>query len=268
MKILVISDMCGVGNCSLVANIGVLTHLGHKVSPLSTSIFSCNTAYDFCKYLSNDRLWDFYLDIEKSQQVNAVLGGFATDTNQLQAFKRIVERQKMLGGLVVVDPIMADHGKLYSIYKGDFVVAMKDYISGANLITPNLTEACLLLGLDYSLLHQMSINEVAEELGDILPKLNVENAVVTGVEQGNIIANLVITKDGTKIVTTEKLNGQYAGTGDIFCSVVTGKILSGESLYNATVVATQFVYNSIAVTDSASDCRCGVDFEKVLYKLK
>lgn len=273
MKILIASDMSGVGNCSLVANIAILTKLGHRVSPLATSVFSCQTAFPNFKFLSNDRLAEFFADIETAQGVDACFFGFATDTNQLEALKGIATGQRGKGVSLIVDPIMADNGGLYPIYNDDFVEKMKELCSGADLITPNLTEACLLCDVDYFALSKQSsengyFKKVAEIFCDILEKLNVKSAVITGVESNNILCNIVFENNEVKFVTNDKINSNYSGTGDVFASVVAGKVLSGATLLDAVVCASQFVYNSISATDPLQDIRFGTDFHLVLDKLE
>lgn len=271
-NVLVATDLSGVGRCSLGVTIPILSVMGNNVLPLTTAMFSCQTGFDGFHYLPNNNLQQFYNDITRYQELDAVYVGFLTDTNQLQQLSKLVEGVASDMCWTLVDPIMADNGKLYPIYDNKYVDSMRQLVKGAHCITPNLTEACLLCGIDYAQLTATSNEQgylvrVANAFDDICTKLQVHSAVITGVVCKDFVGNIVF--DGTKpqFVTNDFVNGSYSGTGDIFASVVIGSVLQGCSLHKAVMRASQFVYNSIACTPMDADRRKGTNFQLQLKNL-
>jgi pyridoxine kinase len=257
----------------LVANISILTALGHKVHPLATGVFSRQTAFPTFHFFSNNEVEDFYSDIAASSPFSAVLCGFLTGTTQLDAVKGLLERSKAKGDIVVVDPIMGDNGALYKLFDSEYVSLMKDTVRLADCITPNLTEACLLCDIDYDsvVAHAEEAgyaNFVARKFADILTATGAKSAVITGVATDKYIYNFVFEQGAdVRMVSAGRLKGNFSGTGDVFCSVLFGKLLNGANLYTATAAASLFVYNAIAATAENTDPKCGCDFNKVLGTL-
>jgi pyridoxine kinase len=273
VRILCISDLSAVGNNSLVANISILTALGHKVHPLATGVFSRQTAFPTFHFFSNDTVEEFYNDIAASSPFSAVLCGFLTGTTQLHAVKGLLERSKAKGDIVIVDPIMGDNGALYRLFDSEYVSLMKDTVRDACCITPNLTEACLLCDVDYDSVVEHCgeagyANFVAGKFAGILQTTGAKSAVITGVATEKYIYNFVFEEGANvRMVSSNRLNGNFSGTGDVFCSVLFGKLLNGATLYAATAAASLFVYNAIAATAIDTDPKCGCDFNKVLGML-
>lgn len=271
-NVLVVTDLSGVGRCSLGVTIPILSVMHNNVLPLTTGMFSCQTGFDSFHFLPNMQLTQFFNDITRYQELSAIYVGFMTDINQLNEIMHLVSSVDKGKTLLLVDPIMADNGKLYPLYDMHYVATMRQLVSGAYCITPNLTEACLLCGVDYEQLTATSnqsgyIMRVSKIFQDILTKLNVQRAVITGVVGSGFVGNIVYEKDKVQFVTNELIEGSFSGTGDMFASVLVGKLLQGESLYQAVTRASQFVYSSIACTPKDADRRKGTDFQRKLYTL-
>ena len=175
---------------------------------------------------------------------------------------------KKKGVLAIVDPILGDNGKLYPVFDGEYVAQMKKMVAVADCITPNLTEACVLAGIDYAELisHRAEPTFLAhcgKVFGDFLSKVGAKSAVITGIECGALIGNIVLDGERLSYVTNERVDVTYSGTGDVFSSVIAGLLLNGYKLSAATQVAANFVEKAARATD-CKDRRFGIEFARVL----
>lgn len=270
-RVLAIHDMCSFGRCSLTAAIPVISAMGFQVCPFPTAVFSNNLTYgDFTFSDFTPHMKEF---MNKWTQLgfsyDAIYSGFLADAGQIAIVEEAIQRFVKEDGLVVVDPAMADDGKLYPVFKPDIVTEMKRLISNATVITPNFTEACLLLDIPYpkeapSSKHML---QLCQELSHKGP----QNIVITSVP---------CTEDSIKIVSYNAATASYdectvtripfstCGTGDLFTSVLTGSLLSGVTLHNAVQKAADFLTYAINYTyKSNSDYREGVQVEPCLAHL-
>jgi pyridoxine kinase len=161
---------------------------------------------------------------------------------------------------------MADDGVLYDTYDDVLCEKVKMLTKKANIITPNLTELCILCGADYN-----EVIKNPENIGGLASSLlseTTEIVIVTGVKTESSITNIVVEKDGVNIVKTPLLNGSYSGTGDIFSSIVCGGVTNGMDVFDAVSLATNFIYCSIMDTPTTLDYEPqGVHFQKHLEML-
>ncbi len=270
-KVVVITDISGLGNCSLTASLPIFAAAGQHAIPVLSGAFSCQTGFEGFRYVANDDVYGFVSHVAANTQLDAIYTGFLTSTGQLQAVKQAVADFLPQGASLFVDPIMGDNGKLYPLYDADYVSRMKDLVKGARCIMPNLTEACLLCGVDYEGLIASSdkagyLSVVAKAFDGMLDKLGVQSAVITGVEMPEMIANVVVERTGVRFVTNDRCPIKFSGTGDVFASVLIATLLRGSTLVQATSLASSFVYNSILDT-KWDDRRFGINFTNQLRKL-
>lgn len=267
-NILIFNDISGLGNCSLVANLPILSKLGHYCMPVVTASYSCQTGFGNFTCQKNAHLHSCVADIVVHRMPDAVYVGFCADTQILSEVTREVANLPD-GTLKFVDPIMGDNGALYPVFDSDYVAAMKLLVRGAYCISPNLTEACLLLGVDYAELisHQSEptflahCGKVFQNFRDVV---GVQNAVITGITCGNLLGNVVLQQgETTQFVTNDRVLTNYSGTGDAFSSVLLGELLCGASLVTATQIAANFVGKAASLT-GCCDRRFGVEFCRVL----
>lgn len=270
-NILIFNDISGLGNCSLSANLPIFSHLGHYCMPIVTACYSCQTGFANYAVTPNCSTVDFARRIVANSTPNAMYVGFCNDTATLHGVKTVVSDVLSNDCYLFVDPIMGDNGKLYPVFDAQYVEAMKSVIAGADCISPNLTEACLLSGVDYNGL--IARNSEAHYLdicksvfADFLKSTKTKSAVITGISQGDKISNLVLSETGFEVVSTARVNVDYSGTGDVFSSVVLGELLCGKTLLQATTIAANFVSGSASVTER-TDRRFGIDFCKLLPNL-
>ena len=270
-RVLAIHDLCSFGRCSLTAAIPVLSAQGIQVCPFPTAIFSNNLTYgDFTFSDFTPHMTEF---MDKWQHLgfsyDAIYSGFLGDAGQIAIVLDAINRFAKKDTLVVVDPAMADDGNLYPVFKPDIVPEMRKLISKATLITPNYTEATLLLDEPYS--SDIQSSETLQDLCQRLSTIGPKQVVITSVPA---------TEDEIKVAcydadhatydecTTPKIPYSTCGTGDVFTSVLTGSLMNGLDLHKAVAKATDFLSYVINYTyESGSDYREGVQVEPCLRQL-
>jgi len=279
-KIATINDLSGMGRCSLTVAISILSVLGVQACPLPTAILSNQTGYPH--YYINDftdsmpcfiREW-----AELGFEFDGIYTGFLSDAGQVKVIENFLEIFKKKDTLFLVDPVMGDDGKIYSGISREMVKSIMQLSLKADIITPNLTECCILTGIDYAEVVQ---NAKSEDYLDIISEVcnklltgNVKKCVVTGINYKGInddldmIYNAVLENGEISFIKSANTGGSYSGTGDILASVVCGMVVRGKGLYEAVELATKFI--SKAVTDTyncGTDRNDGVNFENHLDML-
>ncbi|MGN1124446.1 MAG: pyridoxamine kinase [Eubacterium sp.] len=263
-KCAVINDLSGFGKCSLTASIPILSAMGCEVHPLVTAVLSNQTAYDSFKSFSLTDTMSGFIDEWKklSASFDAVLTGFVTDERQLDIISGFIDDFKTDSTIVVVvDPVMADNGRLYDGYTKRLCDKVKKLCFKADIITPNTSELSIIAGEP----NCKTLDDVIR-CGNSLVSSGIEKIVVTGLEADGEIINTVFENGNVKTVRVKQTGGYYSGTGDVFASVITGAVLRGMTLYDATVLACEFIKKSIEATDVINH-NDGISFEKNLGDL-
>lgn len=271
-NIIVFNDISGLGNCSMSANLPIFTALGHYCMPVVTACYSCQTGFGNFTVSPNSQVKQFAQDISANASADAVYVGFCSDVAALKAVKSAVSGVLPKSAYLFVDPIMGDSGKLYPVFDAEYADAMKSAVKGANCISPNLTEACLLAGVDYFELvsHRNEAGFLAkcgETFKDFLQTTGAASAVITGIPCGEYLGNAVLDGKSVNYVTNERTQTEFSGTGDVFSSVLLGEILNGKTLLESALAAAEFVGKSARYTER-TDRRFGIDFCKFLDTLK
>ncbi|MCM1289518.1 MAG: bifunctional hydroxymethylpyrimidine kinase/phosphomethylpyrimidine kinase [Corallococcus sp.] len=267
-NVLIFNDISGLGNCSLVANLSIFSKLGHYCMPVVTATYSRQTGFKTFTCQKNASLSASVADVTSQRVPDAVYVGFCADTVLLTEIEKQTAKLSS-DTLKFVDPVMGDNGVLYPVFDACYVAAMKSLVKGAFCISPNLTEACLLADIDYNELISYK-NEPAflarcgKVFQDFCDVLDVQSAVITGVQCGNLLGNVVLQR-GKKVqfVTNERILVNFSGTGDAFSSVLLGEILCGADVVAATQIAANFVCKAASLTE-CGDSRFGVEFSRVL----
>lgn len=268
-KIAVINDLSGFGRCSLSAALPVISALGIEACPLPTAILSNQTGYSsyFCTDFTENM--PLYIDEWKKMNVNfdGILTGYLASEKQVDIILDFIENFGK-NSLVFVDPVMADDGVLYDTYNAKLCERVKKLTEKANIITPNLTELCILCGTDYA---QINSEKELSEIGGLASSLlseTTETVVVTGIKKEDNIYNIIVEKDGVGAVKSKLLNGSYSGTGDIFSSIVCGAVVNGKSVIDGVGLATEFITKSIKNTPTELSYEPnGVNFQEHLEML-
>lgn len=273
-KIAVINDLSGLGRCSLSAAIPIISAFGIQCCPLPTAILSNQTGYDsfFCDDYTNKM--NSYINEWKKRNISfdAILTGYMTCAEQVDIIMDFISNFKSDKTLLVVDPVMADDGMLYGTYNKSLCRKVAELSRMANIITPNLTELCILCQVSYKELVAMHkddnyIDYVSKLAGKLLSE-NLHTVIVTGVKAGNCICNVTVSKESTAVSKSEIFGGSYSGTGDLFASIICGEITKGNSINYSVELATRFLEK--AIRDSfreGTDRNDGVNFEKYLEML-
>lgn len=264
-KILTVQDLSCVGQCSLTVALPILSAYGLETAVLPTAILSEHTMFKHFTFL------DLAENMEKTfaswqaegHTFGSVYTGYLGRKEHFRIVGNIIERCLESNGEVFVDPAFGDNGKLYYGFDEEYVRGMSEFIKYADVILPNITEACYLLGIAYR--DNFSHDELKEVIKN-LSLLGDTSVVLTGVTEGTKIGFASYDKKTgeTKFYVREKIGGAYHGTGDIFASAFTGAYLNGKSLYDAAIDAAEFVASSIENTEKGHDY--GVRFERVIVK--
>lgn len=267
-NILIYNDISGLGNCSMAANLPILTKLGHYCMPVVTASYSCQTGFDGFLCCRNDSVGAFGEVLLDRRAADAVYVGFCCETAILDSVLATVRELHSRGVFTLVDPVMGDNGKLYPVFDDEYVRCMRLAVRCADCITPNLTEACLLADIDFAKVTSHSgeptfLAACGDIFADFLHTVGAGSAVITGVECGNLIGNIVLDGSGIRYVTNERVAITYSGTGDVFSSVLMGELLNGYSLLASTQAAANFVEKAARATE-CTDRRFGVEFGRVI----
>ena len=270
-KIAAIHDLSGYGRASLTVAIPILTHMGFQVCPLPTAILSAHSEYkDFRSLDLTDYMESFISHWKELQlQFDAIYTGYLASVKQMGIVSDFFEHFKNDQNFILVDPVLGDHGELYSSMTPDMVEGMRKLCSQAKVITPNLTEAAFLLGYNPRL--EISV-ETAIQWCKQLSELGPEHVIITSAPGGNAqnVATLAYNRldHRTWRVLCDYIPASYPGTGDAFASVITGCMLNGDSLPEALDRAVHFINMGIKATFGyAHNPLDGMNQEKVLHYL-
>ncbi|MBQ8044667.1 MAG: pyridoxamine kinase [Clostridia bacterium] len=279
-KVAVFNDLSGFGKCSLTAAIPVLSALGVSPHPVPTAVLTGQGGYPvfYCKDMTD--MLGKYIKAWKANDAkfDAIYSGYLTGPRQIDYVLEFIKEFKKENTFLLVDPVMGDNGRVYSIFSEELLDKMKLLVADADLITPNLTEACLLAGEQYedvvSVKDSDKLIDKVITIGDrIRSKSNVkQDVIITGVrtkeEDSMYIYNVGITNEGNFKIGSHMFNKSFSGTGDIFSSTMCGLKLNDVSTSESMNIANEFLYHSIADTmnDKVSG-NDGIYFEKHLYKL-
>lgn len=266
-NILIFNDISGLGNCSMSANLPIFTKLGHYCMPIITAAYSCQTGFVRFTCQKNGNLPQCVKDVLSNRKPDAVYVGFCADLSLLSQVKESLSYTD--DAFLFVDPILGDNGALYSVFDQAYVSQMKSLVQTAGCVSPNLTEACLLTDVSFEevVAHSAEADYFAycgKVFENFLQKTGAKSAVITGIEHGDVIGNMVLEKDSPPgFIINDRVHISYSGTGDAFSSVLLGKLLSGCRLPEAARAAADFVCKASVVTE-CGDRRFGVEFSRVL----
>lgn len=271
-RIAAIHDISGIGKCSLTVALPIISVAGIECCALPTALLSTHTG-GFSGIHIKD-LTDSILPIAKHWkkegfEFDAIYSGYLGSMEQIDIMCRCIETIKGDETLIVVDPVMGDNGKLYQTFSPEFPFKMRELCARADIITPNVTEACLMLGEDY--LPPPYTKEYLEKLLVRLGEICKGTIVITGAvlslkEQGAVAYNC---NSGTiSFASCPRIDGMYHGTGDIFSSVFVSSMVLGNGMEKSLNAAVKFTAMAIENTvKNQPELWYGVNFEGVLPKL-
>lgn len=283
-KIAVINDFTGFGRCSLSVSIPVISYMGIQCCPLPTSIFSNHTGFpefyfdDYTEHMEEYASYWKKLDL----RFHGILTGFLGSSSQIDMVKHFLYNFKTEETQVIIDPVMGDNGKLYATYTDEMCQKMKELITYADVLTPNLTEACFLTDTEFhdGNWSRMELSALMEKLVELtfVPEgdgyfRNSHKAgyiVISGIPMKQSIENVIYEK-GKEIsfFVTRRVGHERSGTGDVFSSILAADRINGVDFKSSVKRASRFIKECILVSERLDIPRTdGVCFEEILVRKK
>ncbi len=273
-RVAAIHDLSGFGRASLSVIIPIISSMGIQVCPLPTAILSTHTGgFEDYKFIDLSEHLGDYIEHWKSLNISfdCIYSGFLGSPRQIEMISRFHQDFSDHDPLIVIDPVMGDNGILYQTMSQEMVISMRTFIQGADIITPNFTEAAFLLNEEYR--DRISEKEAKTWLGR-LAEMGPKTVIITSVPDVPGRRNTEVMAFNSKDSRFWKVKCDYIptffpGTGDGFTSVIVGSMLQGDSLPIALDRAVQFI--SLAIRASYGynyPHREGILLEKVLDNLK
>ncbi|MCL2396574.1 MAG: pyridoxamine kinase [Defluviitaleaceae bacterium] len=268
-RVMAIHDISCVGRCSLTVALPILSAAGHDCGVLPTAVLSTHTG-GFEGFTYRDLTQDIRPISAHWQGLglgfDALYSGFLGSFEQIDLVAELFATYKTPDNIILVDPVMADNGKLYTIYSPEMAKGMARLCAGADIIIPNITEACFMVDEEYreGPYDKPYIEKLLRKLAALGPK----KVVLTGAwfDEAKLGAAIYdAAQNQIDYVFAPRIDGYFHGTGDVFGSTLLSGLLAGNTLAQATQIACDYVYECICITvDLDQERRYGVAFELAL----
>lgn len=269
-KIAIINDISGFGRCSVAVSLPVISHMRVQGCVLPTSVFSNHTGFASYYYDDYTNHMRAYMEEWKKLDLRfeGIASGFLGSAEQIQIVKDFIEQFRDERTHVIIDPVMGENGKAYPTYTKEMCDRMKHLVEFADILTPNVTEACMLADMPYK--------ECGWEKGELLEMmerlrgLGAKKIVISGLNTESSISNAISERAGELRVLRQKRVGKVrSGTGDIFSAIIAADCVNGVDFETSVRKAAAFVRDCIRVTERYDIPETdGVCFEEVLHTLK
>lgn len=270
-RLAMINDIAGFGRCSTTVSLPVISVMKVQVCPVPTSVLSNHLGFPLCHFDDYTSHMRNYIKVwsELGLTFDGLYCGFLGNEEQINIVREFVEMFRP--PLFLLDPVMGDHGRAYSSITETHVQKMKELLPLADIITPNITEACLLTGTPWKdgEWTMQELSGLCERLASLCLKDSVSaSIVITGIRQGDFLVNF-LWDDGVYTTVASPIAGaSRPGTGDIFASILAADAVRGETLLSSVQKAANFVGLCIAGSEKAgTPVQEGVVFEKYLAAL-
>lgn len=270
-RLAMINDIAGFGRCSTTVSLPVISVMKVQVCPVPTSVLSNHLGFPLCHFDDYTSHMRDYIKVwsELGLTFDGLYCGFLGNEEQINIVREFVEMFRP--PLFLLDPVMGDHGRAYSSITETHVQKMKELLPLADIITPNITEACLLTGTPWKVGEwtMQELSGLCEKLASLCLKDSVSaSIVITGIRQGDSLVNF-LWDDGVYTTVASPIAGaSRPGTGDIFASILAADAVRGETLLSSVQKAANFVGLCIAGSEKAgTPVQEGVVFEKYLAAL-
>lgn len=268
LRVLTIQDISCVGQCSLTVALPIISACGLEACPLPSAVLSTHTG-GFKGYTFRDLTEDIPL-IQKHWEKEGILfdafyTGYLGSVKQISYVKDILSSMGRPGAKRIIDPAMADNGKLYPGFDVPFVKAMTGLCASGDIVLPNITEASLMTGLPYRETYDQAY---IDGLLDALASLGMQTVILKGVSLEPGVTGVIVA-DGKerKLYRHRKIERSCHGTGDVFASAFAGSLLRGIPLFEAARIAADYTLSCIEGTVDDPDHWYGVKFEPQLPRL-
>lgn len=269
-KIAVINDFSGFGRCSLAVALPIISQLKIQCCPVPTSIFSNHTGFPHFYFDDYTDKMSEYISHWKQLELSfkGILSGFLGSKEQIDIVKNFIKDFKKDDTLVIIDPVMGDNGKPYATYTPEMCASMRELVEYADILTPNLTEACILAEIDYT--PDAFTTKDYYRIIEKIASYGARKVVITGISKGDYILN-IIYEVGNKphIFKTKRICKERSGTGDVFSSIIAADAVHNVDFYQSVKKASGFVKKCLVATEKFDiPPTDGVCFEEVLHTLK
>lgn len=279
-KAVVINDLSGFGKCSLTAAIPVLSVMGVQCVPLATAVLTGQTGYEhfFCTDLTD--MMPEYLRVWQQNEVHfdAIYSGFLTGARQTSYVSQLIDNFRTPDTFVLIDPVMGDNGHTYKLFTEELLTGMKELTRKADMITPNLTEACLLAGIDPACMEEKQQKGELIHLAKVAARTiqeqldHPQEILITGIKSFDggepYIYNLALCGDTIFVTRSIFHERSYSGTGDLFASCMCGMRLNG--IPTSTALEQTQAFLNCGIEDAIKEDifgQEGIHFEKHLSML-
>ncbi len=273
-RVLIITDISGLGNCSGSTDIAVLSAMGIECCIVPTAVLSAQTGFRE-SYINN-----MGGELEKmleslnllSPRIDCVLVGFLGDKKQTGCVLSYIKKFADTDTVIVTDPITGDNGRRFPFVSDVMFEDIKNIAACSTVITPNITEFCLLTDTDYNSVMSAEDTQkyavLAEKCG-VLFDMGVRDIIITGIElSSGDLGNLVVGRNGYTAVESKRYGGSYSGTGDLFTAIVCGYAALGMDVEHSAAKASDFISKVLSENaDSIGDRNYGIPYQKYLRDL-
>ena len=269
-KLALVNDVTGYGRCSIAVALPIVSALKVQGCILPTAILSVHTGFhdyyldDYTEHMTP------YIESWKKNGLtfDGISTGFLGSARQIDIVLDFLHDFKGPQTLAFIDPVMGDDGQLYPSYTQEMCDEMRRLLAYADVVTPNVTEACELLSLPYRSdreLGEADLLAMAQALAEKGP----QGVILTGIHDGPYIGNFIYDHGRTSWVKAKKIGSDRSGTGDVFAAIVSASVVRGESLEQAVQKASDFICRVMAYTEILDlPHKAGLSFEEYLTTLR
>ena len=268
-RVLTLQDISCFGSCSLTVALPIISACGIETAILPSAVLSTHTGgftdVEVCD-LTDDIMRMVNHWVKENISFDCLYTGYLGSIRQIEYVREIKKKVINRDGIFILDPAMADNGILYKGFDEAYVKAMAGLVGESEVLLPNLTEACMMTGIEYR--KDDHDEAYVEEILGALKALGATNVVLKGIsfEEGKIGIALC-EGDNVQYYFTKRVGRGYHGTGDCFAASFTGALIRGSSMYDAGRIAADFVVEGIRQTLNDDNHPYGIRFERVLPML-
>lgn len=243
-KVLIINDLNSCCNASLNVMIPIMSEFGIAPCPLPTGIYSNSKCLEKVSFIDCTLQMENSINAWKANNIkyDGIMTGFMLSEKQINIVEDYVKSNNYHN--VLIDPVMGDDSILFGCFNDDYVRRMREFINTSEIITPNLTELCLLSDVDYHEISSYDIDKLLITIEKLSKRIN-KVVITTGIPIDNNKLATVIYDGHLRSICTSKYGNRVIGTGDIFSAIVFSEYLNGRKLYDAVSIAVFYISNLI-----------------------
>ena len=252
-RIITMQDLSCLGKCSLNVALPIFAVLGIEAIPLPTTVLSSHTAYkDYVKKDMSDIMKPFINHWKKENiKVDGISIGYLASSNQVEDAISLINNYPE--AIKLLDPCIADNGKFYSGFDYSYIDALKELIHKVDVICPNITEACFILGKEYKDdFKEEEIKEILKALKELGPK---EEVVTSVKKEAKFGIAIIDSLNNTPFYFKDKIEGSYFGTGDVYSATFFSYLIQGKDFKESAIKAVNYVYQVIKQTKESNGTR-------------